>query len=142
MLEMFTNQNAESAILRYNSNAKSDIHVYAKNLNYANAYVFRNTGLNIKAYIHLGAVRGGYFILNIHPDARKSARVTVDNGFMSYLNISNFTSMETEMLRDIINNLGDNTDGEPISIIFGATNLAKLTDEDIAIATAKNYSLS
>lgn len=50
--------------------------------------------------------------------------------------------METEMLRDIINNLGDNTDGEPISIIFGATNLAKLTDEDIAIATAKNYSLS
>ena len=50
--------------------------------------------------------------------------------------------MTAGMLREIISNLADNTDNATIPVIFGAANLAKLTEEDIAVATSKNYSLS
>lgn len=50
--------------------------------------------------------------------------------------------MTAEMLRDLIANLGDNTGYPTLALTLGATNLAKLTDEDIAIATTKNYTVA
>lgn len=41
----------------------------------------------------------------------------------------------------IFDKLADNTDGAPITINIGSTNLAKLTDEQKAIAQNKNYTL-
>lgn len=43
---------------------------------------------------------------------------------------------------DIIGNLADNSDGDTISIVLGATNMEKLTDDEIAIATEKNYNIA
>ena len=45
-------------------------------------------------------------------------------------------------LRQLLADLGDNTGNEPRQLRLGATNLALLTDEDIALAVAKNYTLS
>lgn len=45
-------------------------------------------------------------------------------------------------LRALINGLADLTDGTAQTLTMGATNLAKLTAEDIAIATAKNWTIA
>lgn len=45
-------------------------------------------------------------------------------------------------LRQLLADLGDNTGNEPRYLYLGAANLALLTDEDIAMTVAKNYSLS
>lgn len=94
-------------------------------------------------WLHLGSAQGGFFHTRCYPNtAGRRIFVTVEPGFRSELRIGNCTGMTADQLRDIIRNLGDNTDYMTLDIIFGAENLAKLTDEDIALATAKNYALS
>ena len=62
------------------------------------------------------------------------------NGFTSSTNISNFANnMDRQALVDLINSLGTPTTQQTLTI--GATNLAKLTQADIDIATAKNWVL-
>ena len=119
--------------------------IYMPALEYANgAYIVYSayTSTNFYNRVHLGAPVGGSIYLRNLTAARPYFYLTVENGFKSYLRIDEFTGMTREYLNAIIENLADNNDGETISIVFGATNIAKLTEDDIAVATAKNYSLS
>ena len=119
--------------------------IYMPQLEYADgAYIVYKTYTSTNFYnrVHLGAPVGGSIYLRNITGARPYFYLTVENGFKSYLRIDEFTGMTREYLNAIIENLADNNDGETISIVFGATNIAKLTEDDIAVATAKNYSLS
>lgn len=49
---------------------------------------------------------------------------------------------DAEALKQFLADLGDNTGGDTKQIRIGASQIAKLSDEDIALAVAKNYSLS
>lgn len=51
-------------------------------------------------------------------------------------------SFKKPTLIAILNGLADRTGQETLTIDMGATNLAKLTEEDIAIATAKNWTIA
>ena len=62
--------------------------------------------------------------------------------FAGNLTFPNATNITAENLRELLANLGDNTGGATYRIQMGATNLAKLTEEEIAVATAKNYTVS
>lgn len=67
----------------------------------------------------------------------------VENGFQSLqLDISPSTLFSRETLVNILNNYADMTGKTTAKVIFGSTNLAKLTDDDIAVATAKNITLA
>ena len=58
------------------------------------------------------------------------------------LNLSTTNKLTVESLLSVLNALKDNTGGTTYNIKLGSTNLAKLTDEQKAIATNKNYTLS
>ncbi len=58
------------------------------------------------------------------------------------LDLSPSSKITVESLLSVLNALADNTGGTTYSIKLGATNLAKLTDEQKAIATNKNYTLA
>lgn len=58
------------------------------------------------------------------------------------INLSSSTFMEHDSLVDILENLADLTGQSAKTITFGSTNLAKLTAEEKAIATNKNWTLS
>jgi hypothetical protein len=72
--------------------------------------------------------------------------IEIRQGTRQPLIISNSTivyweKLSREKVREhIIDRLADNSDGEPIRIQLG-TILSKLTEEDIAVATNKNYNL-
>lgn len=57
------------------------------------------------------------------------------------LNISESPKLSREALLEIIGNLKEQTSGSK-KLTMGATNLAKLTDEDKAIATNKGWTLA
>lgn len=59
---------------------------------------------------------------------------------IALFDINNLT--RDNIVNHIFNKLADNTDGAPIRITIGATNLARLSDEDKEIALNKNYTLS
>lgn len=50
--------------------------------------------------------------------------------------------LTVDSLLNVLNALADNTGGTTCRIVLGSTNLAKLTDEQKAIATNKNYTLA
>ena len=61
-------------------------------------------------------------------------------GMKSSFNISSSTKFTQEALVEILNNLATVTTSRTLTM--GSTNLAKLTDEDKAIATAKGWTLA
>ena len=61
---------------------------------------------------------------------------------MYKLDVSVSTAFTRDTLNEIIGNLVDLTGKKAKTLVIGATNLAKLTDEDIAIATAKNWTIA
>ena len=63
-------------------------------------------------------------------------------GWKIALNLSNCVNLTHDSLMNIINGLADLTDATAVTLTLGATNLAKLTDEEKAIATAKNWTLA
>ena len=75
--------------------------------------------------------------------------VEIREGARQPLNFHGLTSITADnIVSHIFDRLADNnyeddgvTKADPITITLGATNLAKLTDEQIAIATSKNYTL-
>lgn len=96
-----------------------------------------------KVTIEFGAPQDGYiYISQLNGNNTINVQVTVQEGFRSYLNISYFVSMTKESLESIIDNLADNTEYDTIQIVFGSTNLAKVSDEKKLLATNKNYTLS
>ena len=138
-------KNASNSGIFKNGDRNVACDIYMPQLEYADGVyiVFKTyTTKNIYNSVHLGAPVGGSIYLRNLTAARPYFYLTVENGFKSYLRIDEFTGMTREYLNAIIENLADNNDGETISIVFGATNIAKLTEDDIAVATAKNYSLS
>ena len=69
--------------------------------------------------------------------------LNIPMGFnLTGINLSNSTFMEHDSLVDILENLADLTGQSAKTITFGSTNLAKLTAEEKAIATNKNWTLS
>jgi hypothetical protein len=66
-------------------------------------------------------------------------------GFLNNLKISlslDTTRLERASLRAVINGLADLTGQTAQTLILGATLIAKLTEEDIAIATNKNWTIA
>lgn len=57
-------------------------------------------------------------------------------------NISASTEFTREALVEIIGNLRDMTGSTALTLTMGATNMAKLTTDDIAVATAKNWTIA
>lgn len=67
-----------------------------------------------------------------------AGKIIVSN---NYLNLSGSPLLTVDSLLDIFDALEDNTGKTTYKITLGSTNLAKLTDEQKAIATNKNYTL-
>ena len=65
--------------------------------------------------------------------------ITVNN---NNLNLSYSPKLTVESLMSVINALSDNTGKTTYKVTLGATNLAKLTDEQKQIAIDKNYTLA
>ena len=72
----------------------------------------------------------------------KMENFVVEKGFKSFLCISQSTLFTRETLRAIIDNYADRTGQSALTFTIGSTNLAKLTEEDIAVATNKNITLA
>lgn len=75
----------------------------------------------------------------------KSFKTTVSANYSSYkLDLSSCTNLTHESLMNVINGLYDikNIGVKSQQLILGSTNLAKLTAEEIAIATNKGWSVS
>lgn len=69
--------------------------------------------------------------------------VVFENGFDNdNLNFSNSTKLTREAILNMINSLLNRSNKDTHTLKLGSTNLAKLTDEDKAIATAKNWRLT
>ena len=69
----------------------------------------------------------------------------IKNNFkISGINLASSPLMLRTCLLDIINKLADVTEetGTTYTIILGTINLAKLTEEEIAVATAKGWTVS
>lgn len=121
------------------------MHAYFPKLKYIRAYMEyeERYGTDGNTYLHFGSVQGGVLNPRVRLSShRKHYFVSVEPGFRSELRIEAFTEMSAGQLMAIITNLADNTGYDTIPIVFGASNLAKLPEEDIAVATSKNYSLS
>lgn len=94
--------------------------------------------------VNLGKPDGGWIYLSASVANARSRiqNLTVQPGFRSYLRADMLTSLTKESLEAIIDNLADNTQYDTLQIVFGATNLAKVSDEYKLMATNKNYTLS
>ena len=69
--------------------------------------------------------------------------LTIENGFnANNLNLSDSTKYSAETIVSWLEALADRTGQDTYTLTIGATNLAKLTAEDIAIATSKNWTLA
>ena len=67
--------------------------------------------------------------------------IKIGKGAVTFLD-SSTANWDTEALKQFIADLGDNTGGDVKQLRIGAAQIAKLSEEDIALAVAKNYSLS
>lgn len=99
--------------------------------------------------INLGKPDGGYIYLWRNTSSTyynnfssRLKTINIEKGFRSYLRVDAFTELTKECLESIIENLADNTEYDTLQIVFGATNLAKISDEYKLLATNKNYTLS
>ena len=73
----------------------------------------------------------------------KIKNVTLGDGFnANNLNLSSSTLIERETMINMFNSLADRTGLTAYTLTLGSTNLAKLSEEDILIATNKNWTLA
>ena len=68
--------------------------------------------------------------------------IELQNGFNVSANFTSFPNLSADSLVKMINALKDLNGSSAKSLTIGETNLAKLTSEQIAIATNKNWTLS
>lgn len=69
--------------------------------------------------------------------------IEIGDGALQNIRLNSFIALTREnIVNHILAKLGDNTGRSALTLTLGATNLAKLTDEDKAIATAKNWTLA
>ena len=97
-----------------------------------------------EAKVHLGRQDGCNITIKFVQTGNLPSRfteVTVESGFRSDLDLSQLPYLTAESIVAIIGNLGDNNAYEAKTLTLGATNIAKLTEEQIAVATSKNYTI-
>ena len=96
------------------------------------------TTANTLCELHFGAA-----IYAIYTECRSTQTliIKIGKGAVTFLDSGN-ANWDTEALKQFLADLGDNMGGDTKQIRIGASQIAKLTDEDIAMAVAKNYSLS
>ena len=87
-------------------------------------------------------LRFGTAIKDISTQCRSSETLAISIGKGAITSVDTAANWDTEALKQFIADLGDNTGGETKHIRIGASQIAKLSEEDIALAVAKNYSLS
>lgn len=68
--------------------------------------------------------------------------VVVGENWNAWLNLSVSENLTVDCMVGILNNLADNTGGTTKTVTFGTVNLAKLNEEQIAIGTAKNWTVA
>ncbi len=80
---------------------------------------------------------------NSFADCSSLSNVTLGNGFNANgLNLSASTLYSIDTIVAVLDALADRTSQVAYTLIFGSTNLAKLSNEQIAIATEKNWTLA
>jgi hypothetical protein len=99
------------------------------------------SGANVYVAVHLGNQQGKNISMAGETKTRVSS-ITVEDGFRSGLNISGYSHLDASVIEDIIDHLADNNDYEPLTLTLGTTLKNKLSEEYIAIATAKNYNIA
>lgn len=94
-----------------------------------------------KIYIGCRGTRSQLILINY--GTTNCDDIEIGDGALQPINISSATGLTREnIVNHILAKLGDNTGQSALTLTLGATNLAKLTDEDKAIATAKNWTLA
>lgn len=114
--------------------------ILPEKLNNLGTYTFYDCGKLKTIYIP-GTVSG--MGANIFTNCQNLEFVTLGNGFNAnnlYLSASTLYTRET--ILQWLNALVDRTGQTAYTLTIGATNLAKLTEEDILIATNKNWTLA
>ena len=100
-------------------------------------------GSNFNIAVHLGSQQEDNIKIATSTNyANRFTIVTVELGFRSSLDLHFWTYISAETLQGIIDNLADNNDYEPLTLTLGTTLKNKLSEEYIAIATAKNYNIA
>lgn len=92
--------------------------------------------------IKLGNQRGVIIKILSGATTTSIVNITIEKGFATSLDLTGCNGLEHDVLLGIINNLADLTGETSLNLIMGSTLLEKLTDEDKAIATSKNWTLS
>ena len=99
--------------------------------------------LNLKELYNIPNFLGNYPFVYFISGCTNLEIVTVVNNFnTSGLNLTASTKFSAETLVAVLENLADRTGLVSYSIVFGPDNLAKLNDEQITIATNKNWIIS
>ena len=107
-----------------------------------NSYMFYYC-LNLKELYNIPNFLGNYPFVYFISGCTNLEIVTVVNNFnTSGLNLTASTKFSAETLVAVLENLADRTGLVSYSIVFGPDNLAKLNDEQITIATNKNWIIS
>lgn len=92
-------------------------------------YAFNGTG-------SLNSIIGGRTIDDVLQN-----NISCFNGLRVNCNMLNGSSVDRASIRAVINGLADLTGQTPQTLTIGATLLAKLTEEDVAVATNKNWTI-
>ena len=108
----------------------------------SNSYMFYYC-LSLKELYNIPNFLGNYpFVYFVSGCTNLESVSVVKNFNTSGLNLTASTKFSAETLVAVLENLADRTGLASYSITFGADNLAKLTDEQITIATNKNWIIS
>lgn len=110
--------------------------------------VFQNAPVSKIEYMFFGCKGEREYVINIVAYATNgipdfTTDIEIGDGALQNITIKGFNALTREnIVNHILVKLGDNTGQSALTLTLGATNLAKLTDEDKAIATAKNWTLA
>lgn len=112
-------------------------------LEYVRTYLIGSNGNNSPITVNLGAQQEAERLYIAFWSSSFGAFnvVTVQPGFRSSLNISRFGCTD-ESLSALIANLADNNGHATLTLTLGSGNIGRLSDEDIAVAQAKNYTVA
>ena len=81
--------------------------------------------------------------VGVFTNCSKLTNVTIGSGFnCNNLDLSASTKYSADTLAEMLTALADRTGQEAYTLTLGSTNLAKLSDEQKAIATDKNWTLA
>ncbi len=106
---------------------------------YLNSYAITNCSRFRTLYIPNSIISFGYMAINVS----SLENVTIENGFNGFnLNLSSSTRYSADTIVGWQNALADRTGDTAQTLIIGTTNINKLTAEQIAIATNKNWNLA